>query len=501
MQSLERTEKQEYRFVLNEDEYWDMNLTQQGMLCEAPSSYKLISFINLGNKELIGDECVISDASAVWDKYVASSGITFFNAGMTEVDNGHIKFDKNAISNDEFIKLYKDTDIILPEDGVLRLCKVHSNIVGYKMDLDLESNKFDGGFLQGYFKTRCNEYHVLPDNIDNQLTFSFKLSMTPSVSIDSVEKTLNNTHVDTNGIFFYIGTRSENKWWRYYNQKQSELEDGTAVKIREYSGLTEDFNYETEEGYSLLNPKIVKIETDNKHILYNRTPNGRVASEQYDSDTETISFDGRDYEENLHLLASRAKSGVTAYDIMIDPDKYKNGEDSVYSLTDDLYNNALAFRIKQDGSIGFRYLEKDCKEDGVGLRVVDEYSKPGLFRFGDDVWNKVTFRLFPVGNGMMRIYIYLGSSLVYVSRELQELNLRPLNDIYEKQELVPYTISLGGGTQGLGDVVYPEYKQLPEYELPLERYFAGTFIGKIEYMKIYEGLMTYNDVMKEHETI
>ena len=56
---------------------------------------------------------------------------------------------------------------------------------------------------------------------------------------------------------------------------------------------------------------------------------------------------------------------------------------------------------------------------------------------------------------------------------------------YDKQEGVPYNISLGGGTQGLADVVYENYKELPEYVLFLEKEFGGSFTGYLKSFKFY----------------
>lgn len=498
MRSLDRHENQEFQFEICEDEYWDVNLTQTGNLCVADSPFNLIAEINLFNYVDTSGACVESTSGITWPGAVTSSGVTLYNAGMTEVDNGHISFDKDTIEESEFLDIYENTVITLPADDRLYLCKIDTNHKRYSTELNLSRQEFNGGFLQGAFKTKCGQYQVLPDTIDNTLNFSFLLSTDNITNTSGV--TINDVNSDTDGIFFYIGTRAENKWWGYYNVDESEFKDGTIEKIRdiEYSGDTA-FSFHTAEGYDIRIRNIEIVETDNKHLTYHRGPGGRMAYQGNTDEKDVFWYDNRDYNDNLHLLVNRTASGATAHDIIADPDKYKNGNNTVYSVKSDLFNNALAFRVKKDGSVGFRYIEKQCNEDETAsIRVVDEYSKPGMFQFaqsGETEWNEVTVSLRPVGTDEMRVYIYVGSSLVYVSSDLQRLNLRALNDIYEKQELVPYTISLGGGTQGLGDVVYDTYKELPAYKLPLERYFAGSFIGKIGLMRIYEGFMEYGDII------
>ena len=85
----------------------------------------------------------------------------------------------------------------------------------------------------------------------------------------------------------------------------------------------------------------------------------------------------------------------------------------------------------------------------------------------------------------MKIKFYLNGNLVFISDELPLLNLRELNDLAEKQETVPYNISLGGGTQGLIETVLPNYMNDPYRVYPLEEHFAGSFIGYIKSFKFY----------------
>jgi hypothetical protein len=80
---------------------------------------------------------------------------------------------------------------------------------------------------------------------------------------------------------------------------------------------------------------------------------------------------------------------------------------------------------------------------------------------------------------------YVNGKLKYVSKELPRINLRALNDLYEKQEGVPYNISIGGGTQGLAETIQYNYMLNPTRVYPIEKYFAGSFIGYISSFKIY----------------
>ena len=94
----------------------------------------------------------------------------------------------------------------------------------------------------------------------------------------------------------------------------------------------------------------------------------------------------------------------------------------------------------------------------------------------------------------MIIVIYVNGKLKFKSKELPILNFKKLNDMYSKQEGVPFNISLGGGTQGLSDVIYLNYRKLPEYELPIEKEFAGTFIGFVKALRIYNCGISFSEI-------
>ena len=94
----------------------------------------------------------------------------------------------------------------------------------------------------------------------------------------------------------------------------------------------------------------------------------------------------------------------------------------------------------------------------------------------------------------LKILFYVNGNLVLVSKDIQKFNLKNLNDVAEKQECVPYNISLGGGSIGLMEAIYPNYYDIPKYILPIENYFCGSFIGDIKSFKMYNGNIDYSIV-------
>ena len=94
----------------------------------------------------------------------------------------------------------------------------------------------------------------------------------------------------------------------------------------------------------------------------------------------------------------------------------------------------------------------------------------------------------------MKLFFYVNGKLKMITKEIPILELRELNDLYSKQEGVPYNISVGGGTQGLCDVIYPLYRDNPSIIYPLEKYFAGSFIGDIKSFRFYSCLLNGNEI-------
>ena len=239
---------------------------------------------------------------------------------------------------------------------------------------------------------------------------------------------------------------------------------------------SEGRNY-TKKGY-------YEIKTDNKFILFNRTDTG-FTIENWDKENEEVLLTGRtDWDNfNYHLLMDRTDTGYTIETI----GEYNEKNRKQYNIYKDIVNNALGFRIKDDGSIGYRYATHDCNDvDKYG--IIEEYSKPHMVK--DNEWSNIHIKIKPLGK-KMELMIYVNGKLVLVSKELDILNLRGLNDVKEKQQCVPYNISLGGGTQGLLEAIYPDYYNQPQFIMPLERDFCGTFIGDIKSLKLYYGFLDY----------
>ena len=244
-----------------------------------------------------------------------------------------------------------------------------------------------------------------------------------------------------------------------------------------------DFEYYTDNGFKLSEANQYYFYTDNKFLFFDRTKTGKTVSNWVEG--TQFMFAGRrsKFKGNLFILMNRTKTGYTVSNI----DELRDQSANEYNPYDDIYNNALAFRITDNGEIGYRMLTIDCEKEGRDkTSIIEGYSFENVIPNCE--WTTVNVRISFIF-GKMKLMFYVNGKLVYISKELPMLNLKALNEIYDKQEGVPYNISLGGGTQGLAETIQYNYMLNPTRVYPLEKNFAGTFIGYISSFKIYNCFM------------
>lgn len=630
------------RLRINKDEYWDFYINK-----DTYGSFKLngfyddcvISYIDLSDESCVdGDEWIYGKDDYLWDEAI-SSGYTLNNITYTGVDNGLFAFRKDRITNKDFVRIFQENKYEIKEnDNRLKLHAVSGSTLQYEYPLHVEDGyvKLNGGFYQGFFKTECDKYQILPTNFESGEDYYLEFNLKKCDLEPESDKTLNDKYPENKGMFFYIGTRAENKWiyeydkddvdgledcyqlgmddfveggeidkktyiigdfgdvsiefdgydpfelgdytnYNYYDDelyaddycdwndmydyleisyyKQPKLIDETTkhttltwccgeddndeeyilkpffrgcgcpitykkviIKHNEpfdpnplkmgtefgddYIGDFEDlgsledcqdyieaeldisdFDYYTDNGFKLSEANQYYFYTDNKFIFFNRTKTGKTISDWVEG-TQFMYYGRKSqFTGNLFILMNRTKTGYTVHNI----DEVRNNDANNYNPYNDLYNNALGFRITDNGEIGYRMLTIDCDKEGRDkTSMIEGYSFENVIP--DCEWATVTIRLSFV-MGKMKIMFYVNGKLVYVTKDLPKISLKALNDLYEKQEGVPYNISIGGGTQGLAETIQYNYMLNPTRVYPLEKYFAGSFIGYISSFKMYNCFM------------
>jgi hypothetical protein len=304
-----------------------------------------------------------------------------------------------------------------------------------------------------------------------------------------------------------MGTRGENKFHNFY---QGEIKDTHTVIDEEYSPETnipcndyfsdtyldenikidnKEFinNFTDSEGRKLDSFGGTEIESDNKFLMFDRTPNG-FTTKNWVEGTKVLLTDNRNYPNaNYFLLMNRTKTGYTVDSI----ENYNEEHKREYNIYNDIENNVFALRITDDGAIGYKYGVHDCENDNK-YKLIEEYSKIGLIK--TDEWNTINVKCTKTTTNTMKLFFYINGYLVFVSKDLAPFNFKALNDVKERQEGVPYNISLGGGTLGLMETILPDYYTILDKVLPIEKDFCGTFIGDIKSFKMYEGQIDYSSI-------
>lgn len=643
------------KLKINNDEYWDFFVNKDYF----PSYYSdssvmydkcLISYIDAEIDECVIDNLLIGKDSYIWEDANVISH-TMHNLGFTGMDNGLISFRRDLHNNRSFYEKYVNSKYeISSEDLTLKLHQVSggTNLYEYPITVMDKVIKLNGGFYQGFFKTECDKYQVLPSTFESGDVWQFEFVLNKTEFEKESEKTLNNKYPENKGIFFYIGTRAENKWVYWYNKDDESftlspddfVEDAEIKKNEykitnmldanpdfvdydefamddymnfkyyspeayEYDSLEEDdfffddylmtdeqpkiideennnskiigwcctlmleydevpmfnccgkrigsyymentvsnisyvktkpvccgdhnfilnendvvhtdsflskcdifgddyladiddmeygadfieedldisnFDYETSDGLRIIYNQYF-YDTDNKFLFFDRTCDGFDVTTWNNKDRIRYIGHRNSFKENLFLLLNRTCTGYNVTNI----DELRNQYSTEYNVYNDLYNNALAFRITDSGAIGYRYLVLDCESEN-NFSIIEGYSVDGVIK--DNEWSVVNVKI-DASYNVMKLRFYVNGRLIYITKELPKLDLRKLNEVDEKQEGVAFNISLGGGTQGLIDTILPNYMLDPYRVYPLEKYFAGTFIGYLKSFKFYNCIMEH----------
>lgn len=516
-------------------------------------------------------------ASHVWGG-AKNDGVELNNIGLTGVDNGLIRYDKNQISNDDFLNVLTKSKLEIKNgDNLLKLHAVTGNHNRYNYYTVVKDDYVElrGGFFQGFYKLDDKNYEVLPNILNNDWNFEFVLRK-QDYEVDRY--TLNGKYPENKGIFFYMGTRAENKFAVYYDTKDLEedldgidleyflkekpdyenlngnfylskldydksieaydsncgcsqvigdyfadVEEKDVNEVKEciiddyfadeYGGIKtcadnglpiDDDYFEaqingdglTVDGFEFDEHGYEKIVTDNKFVYFNQTKTGYTV-DTWDESIEKIEFDYLTYKdgENKFVTFNQTQTGYTV-------DTWSGTEDErkkEYDVFDDLKENAFALKINDDNSIGYRYIVTNCEMPN-NIEVIEEKSKPNIIK--NNAWDTINVQVSLlggyrdkcnpiVGKRMMKISFYVNGKLVLVSKSLPEFRFRRLKDVSQKQESVPFNISIGGGTQGLIDGVWISDMILPDTRFPLMKYFGGSFVGDLKSFRFYESFRDY----------
>ena len=420
------------------------------------------------------------------------TGITLCDIGLTGVDNGRY----NRLSGLTMTLTDVDNKVILyPVTGYT----IDNAIsVGTKGKYDYpwsfrtgtttsegclvgDTICLDGGFYQGYFKldlekpnpqpftasttTKCEtqidtEYSdVDPDALKWDLgptdfdcgsanggwSMETWIKWDNSFCSGSTGNTLNQNFTGNTGLFFYIGTRAENKFRNVFSGE---------------SGLY------TCDGVIPLSP---------------------------DDDEPVVTTDGRDW----FAISNFGRSSCC------NPCGIPTGTTvTATTYCDELSENALGFRITPDGKIGYRKMTVSgynywCEESDLtggshfmitGTTMEEGYSTGTTIT--KDRWYHivVTYSQNSVKHGLPAgtLRFWVNGRVVYRVEDFIGLKLRALNEWSTKQLGVPYNISWGGGSQGLLESQTFGGPDMEDQGLDIATNFTGTFEGELSQLRFYD---------------
>ena len=180
----------------------------------------------------------------------------------------------------------------------------------------------------------------------------------------------------------------------------------------------------------------------------------------------------------------------------------------------DIIDNALGFRITDDGRIGYRLLTVTggCQTIN-GERVYDSgivmeeaYSEPNTV-FIDD-WSYVVIKFvtdykpdcdLEVANRRKgKLLFYVNAKLKFVVNDFDEFIAKRLEEYKDKQVGVPFNFSIGGGSQGLIESQTFDGLDQEDRNLPIQENFAGSFIGSIAQFKYNICELKYCNIIQNY---
>jgi hypothetical protein len=550
-------------FRLSNSEYWDFYLNTDAIKNSAHYSTNNIASFNFSgytflsnNSDFDFEDFLSSDFETVggitsetqWSGYTSPvSGFTATTFGLTSLDNGYSIYDESTDddAHNSLLSALTGTSLIHTSGDTKLHLKAVSGLTGsYVYPLSLVTTtgstgnyvNLCGGFFQGHYKIDGWDYQTLPTRYEKGFTISTWLNPTTGCTSGFTATTLNDTYPDNKGFFFYTGTRAENKFWNIFTGNTF-----TACTSADTSGATWCMDIKETEininniyvGDDLtdlsvpLSPPPVDVKRiKNQFLIYGRSQGltcsnsdssdgyGTIrAGTGYDKTTpyyssiirqETVNFlnpflifgrsqgltcgNGQSEDNYGKTRAGRGYSGLTQDVMELDKDA-------------DIIDNAIGFRIKDDGSIGYRLLtvSADCKT----VEMVEEYSASG--QVTSDQWSMITVKW--VNNDEYsecdlvhsdprkgKFKFYVNCNLIFVSKELNEFIPKRLADLQEKQIGVPYNVSIGGGTQGLLESITFDGQDAADLGLVIEQNFAGSFIGNMSNFDLFDKNLSWCEI-------
>jgi len=509
------------------NEYWDFNLIPDRIgdfvpyatNCKESCNYNVVTDGLVVWFDINNDNTTVDGSSLTsliqWSgtTILPSSGFTLNDWGLTGVDNGRT----DCLSGKTLVITSADTKLVLyPVTGYsitynISGCTVEKGLYDYPWTFHPNVTTIegcpvgdticlDGGFYQGFFKldndkpapksesyiecrttghtltstSATTKWEVMPTDLKNGWSMETWIKWDNTFCSSGITATtLNGQYPNNKNFFFYIGTRAENKFWNNFSGETS-LTTTTGIPL----SLSETLSYNED----------VKGPNSGQSWFTKGSSIGcgcpcHTTCQSAETDSNIIT--GGQNWFNSSVSCCLECSGNTETTVVTG---------SSYNYCDQLSENALGFRITEDGRIGYRKMTVtgDCynnKYKITGTVMEEGYSEPNIIPTGDS-WNHIAVTYTPGGSkntlpaGTLKFWV--NGLVKYRVENFIGLQLRALNEWSDKQIGVPFNISWGGGTQGLTESQTfggPDYN---DRNMLLQTNFAGTFEGELSQLRFYD---------------
>lgn len=539
-------------FLSNTD-YWDMSLsTDENPLipCSGVTSGDSnVVWYDFNNNSIYSTG--ITSANTItslvhWNNAI-NTGYTLNTFGLTGIDNGYIGFNKLSGDTDNQALLSALTTsslVITSGETNLKLSRVTGTTnSGYTYNIK-DSNDISGkyislcgGFYQGFYKLDGTTYELLPNRVNESWSAEFWVKP-ENICSGFTGTTLNDLYPDNKGFFFYIGTRAENKFWNIFNGLDSGSTSGCSGTTNLWCTVPKETDIflsgDSSNILIPLSPPVFEIENINNQFLIYGRGNGSLCGGSNDfglGSHVVCSYSGG----GINIIRKKQKITNTTNPFLVygrsngstcscDNENKGYGTETVSSFTGftsdqteidyklDIIDNALGFRIKDDGSIGYRKLTQsgECVNNvtTTGISIEEGYSVSGLV--SNNIWSYIVIKFIAniltdcqlktakPRNG--KLLIYINGVLKHTFYNFIEPINNRLDDSFLKQVGVPFNFSLGGGSQGLLESQTFDGPDYSDRGLPIETYFGGSFIGGISQFKYNITDLTFCDIKYNYKT-
>jgi len=374
------------------------------------------------------------------------------------------------------------------------------NIIDKNQEKVGHYNELYGGFYQGFYKLFGYPYEVFPERVKKGWTSEMILKprQRDEYNIQSDEYYLNDLYPENSNTFFFMGTRSENK---FYHTSSGSTQtgsthscDGTEIIFgTSESGYTKDTSSLNDTFVScacsdsgVTNSDCVRIYPstgDSKTISYSHDPSMDIYSNglsvrfkgdpinpkicvKYITITGSCVNDGK-CEDMTSFKTGYCINEICSTSAIYDSCNFLNGTCGSSNTEEKWVMISTVFERKdyiEDCDLlnfgGLGSIRKKLYQSEIEDRYVDMI-KPPQTHEGDTkqkpkIVTTINHKWFEERNERLgTLKVYVNGYLLLTIDDFEEIIPRELRTEKEKQIGVPFNISWGGGTQGLRENLIP----------------------------------------------